>query len=215
MYSKEYYKIMNDIILKSLNENNDKIEVEDIKNDKNLDNGKDVYEDLNKTADLRDEKEVNPDPDQEVEPVVEDFEDEDYGDLEDSGDADYLSAGIDPNELAEIEQITKVSDSRKKVMLHDYFINLHNNIKRMIEAVEEINTQRIEDSSKLKTLFVYKDALVELERKTEKFILKESERSNYEEYLYMYILLRTEFATTIRMIRRLLKIKNFESDNNN
>jgi hypothetical protein len=122
------------------------------------------------------------------------------------GDADYLSAegGFQPNLPPAVDSI-EVSESKKMAKLFDLFKDLLNYSSVFHETLTTINIDILdaEKINKLRKNINHVDQIIE---KLKDYIIKNFPTEKYEKALYVYILLRTELMTVIKLLRESLDL---------
>lgn len=120
---------------------------------------------------------------------------ENYG-----GDADYMQ---DPppeegpaSQVDETEKKKKLFNLMNELLVYNkYFLNNVNDL-----SIDMINDENFYQIGKLK------DRLTQVNVKLQKYLLDNFVNSEYNRSLYIYILLRTEVLTLVKLLRNLLKI---------
>jgi hypothetical protein len=122
------------------------------------------------------------------------------------GDADYLSTegGFQPNLPPAVDSV-EVSESKKMAKLFDLFKDLLNYSSVFHETLTTINIDILdaEKINKLRKNINHVDQIIE---KLKDYIIKNFPTEKYEKALYVYILLRTELMTVIKLLRESLDL---------
>lgn len=143
---------------------------------------------------FQDDASFNQNPDPNADPnMMQDGEN--YG-----GDADYMQ---DPppeegpaSQVDETEKKKKLFNLMNELLVYNkYFLNNVNDL-----SIDMINDENFYQIGKLK------DRLTQVNVKLQKYLLDNFVNSEYNRSLYIYILLRTEVLTLVKLLRDLLKI---------
>jgi hypothetical protein len=131
----------------------------------------------------------------------------DSGNIEESpglDDADYLSAG-GAQGLSPMDDMIEVSEQKRLVRLFDLFKELMNYSIVFYESLDRININLL-DEAKNKQLKEYKNKIFDITEKLKAYIKDSFVNERYEKALYVYILLRTELITIIKLLRESLDL---------
>ena len=120
---------------------------------------------------------------------------ENYG-----GDADYMQ---DPP--PEEEPASQVDETEKKKKLFNLMNELLVYNKYFLNNVNDLSIDMINDEN-FYQIGKLKDRLTQVNVKLQKYLLDNFVNSEYNRSLYIYILLRTEVLTLVKLLRNLLKI---------
>ena len=121
-------------------------------------------------------------------------------------DADYLQDPMmmEP-ELSPIEDAIEVSEQKKMLKLLELYRELITYATVFHDSLEIIDTNLL-DSDKNQDLRDLKTKLMKLSEKLKDFVIDRFADETYEKALYLFILLRTELLTIIKMLRHLLEL---------
>ena len=130
-------------------------------------------------------------------------------------DADYLQGDpmmmMEP-ELSPIENAIEVSEQKKLIKLLGLYRELMNYTTVFYDNLEDIDTSTLE-TEKNQEIRILKDKLSSLKDKLRDYIVDRYADETYEKSLYVYILLRTELLTIVKLLRKLLGVdKNEQKD---
>jgi len=123
-------------------------------------------------------------------------------------DAAYMDQGMqsfNPVDSKSNDVVSDVSDNTKLLKLYGLFKDLKNYGKEFIETLEIVDTSLIEKDD-LVEFKKYKNYVKEQIQKISDYIILRLATDKYEKALYVYILLRTEFLTTVKKLRELLNL---------
>lgn len=121
-------------------------------------------------------------------------------------DADYMMNPEGGMEGGQPPEPADPSDTRKKVHLYDNFDDLRKMTVDFYENLERIDLNLLNDS-KLKYLKLVLESVKTLEDKIKEHMLYNYQAKEYEENLYIYMLLRAELLTNISLLRKTLGIR--------
>lgn len=126
-------------------------------------------------------------------------------------DADYLQDPMmmEP-ELSPVEQEMEVSEQKKKLKLLELYRELITYSTVFHDSLDVIDTNLL-DSDKNQDLRELKTKLLKLSEKLKDFVVDRFADETYEKALYLFILLRTELLTIIKMLRHLLGVNKNET----
>jgi hypothetical protein len=120
------------------------------------------------------------------------------------GDADYLSAvGTGVPGLPPIGDSIEVPDHRKKSKLFDLFRDLLNYSNVFVESLTNIDMNLL-DMDQIDRVKKNTDQVDDVIGKIRSYIVETLPTERYEKALYVYILLRTELLTIIKLLRETL-----------
>jgi len=120
-------------------------------------------------------------------------------------DADYLSSDEFSPGLSPIDDLALVSEQKKMVKLFGLFRELLNYSTVFYDSLDIIDMNLL-DGEKLRELRTEKKLILEVIEKLRNYITESFVNEKYERALYVYILLRTELITIIRLLRELLQL---------
>jgi len=139
----------------------------------------------------------------------------DSGNIEENpglDDADYLSSGgASQQELPPMDDMIEVSEQKRLVRLFDLFKELMNYSIVFYESLDRININLL-DEDKNMLLKSYKNKIFDITEKLRAYIKDSFVNERYEKALYVYILLRTELVTIIKLLRETLDINKNKED---
>jgi hypothetical protein len=122
-------------------------------------------------------------------------------------DADYLQG--DPMmmgpELSPIEVAIEVSEQQKLIKLLGLYRELMTYTTVFYDSLGSVDTSTLE-SDPNQEIRELKGKIVNLKEKLRNYIVDRYADETYEKSLYVYILLRTELLTIIKMLRHLLEV---------
>jgi hypothetical protein len=129
--------------------------------------------------------------------------------LEGLDDASYMDAPpSDPN----VDDITK---RQRNTKLFDCFTDLLKNVEYLIESIDSRVSLDLLDNKQSEIITFIKGRLKKIIDKTLNYQQNSFLARQYEENLYMFMLLRSEFLTTVKYIRKTLKLTSKEKNKNN
>jgi hypothetical protein len=125
----------------------------------------------------------------------------------DLGDADYLSTGGEDGQsnLPPIGDSIEVSEPKKMAKLFDLFKDLLNYSTVFFESLTTIDMSLL-DADKVAKLRNNIDQVNNVNIKLREYITETFPTEKYEKALYVYILLRTELMTIIKLLRESLEL---------
>ena len=127
-------------------------------------------------------------------------------------DAQYTGDdGMAPELSPEVEP-AEVSDTMKLKKLFDLFNTLLNYGKTLLTSLEDTIDLGLFDEEKLGAFNKIKDRLRRFDEKTTTYISEVFSTEAYERALYVYILLRTELVTIIKLMRVKLELDTVDED---
>ena len=137
------------------------------------------------------------------------FEDDDMSGLD---DADYLSSEEDEVGLSPMmdEEVIEVSDKQKLLKLFDLFKELVDYSQLFYDSLDTVDFNLLE-KDKFDKLRETRTKLFTLIEKLENYINEVFYGEKYEKALYVYILLRTELLTNIKLLREILELNKEET----
>lgn len=121
------------------------------------------------------------------------------------GDADYLSNDEMTPGLSPVDDLAQVSDQKKMVKLFELFKELLNYSTVFYDSLDIIDMNLL-DGEKFRKLKANKNTILEISEKLKDYIKDSFVDEKYERALYVYILLRTELVTVIKMLRESLEL---------
>jgi len=134
----------------------------------------------------------------------------DSEDLSELDDADYLS-DEEASDLSPMIDAIEVSDKQKLLKLLDLFKELLDYSEMFQESLEAIDFNLLEKEKNVK-LRRSKDKLESMIEKLENYINEVFYGEKYEKALYVYILLRTELLTNIKLLREILGLNEIQDE---
>jgi len=134
----------------------------------------------------------------------------DSEDLSELDDADYLS-DEEASDLSPMIDAIEVSDKQKLLKLFDLFKELLDYSEMFQESLEAIDFNLLEKEKNVK-LRRSKDKLESMIEKLENYINEVFYGEKYEKALYVYILLRTELLTNIKLLREILGLNEIQDE---
>ena len=120
------------------------------------------------------------------------------------GDADYLmdNTMMDPG-LMGMEQVMELPERVKKLKLFELYRELINYTVVFEESLDVIDMNLL-DSAKSRELKEYRTRLDALIEKLKSYVKLNYIEEQYEKSLYVYVLMRTELLTIIKLLREML-----------
>lgn len=119
------------------------------------------------------------------------------------GDADYLSAGAGGLPLPQIADSKEVPEPIKKAKLFELFRDLLNYSNVFVESLTNIDMNLL-DMDKIDKVKRNTDQIDDVIGKIRAYLTDTFPTERYEKALYVYILLRTELVTIIKLLRESL-----------
>lgn len=111
-------------------------------------------------------------------------------------DASYL----DDLNLSPVESIPDTSEQKRKEKMFELFKELMNYSEVFYEDLEKIDSNLL-DKEKIDDLRENKNRIKTISEKLRKYIEDDFLKEKYERSLYIYILLRTELITIVKLLR--------------
>lgn len=133
------------------------------------------------------------------------------GDLNDLNDADYMAAEEGLPQEEGFHDVVEVSDKQKQIRLLELFRELLEYSKIFYETLETIDFNLLEKDPTTKLRYS-KKKLFDMIEKLESYITDVFYGEQYEKSLYVYILLRTELLTNIKLLRQVLNLDKREKE---
>jgi hypothetical protein len=118
-------------------------------------------------------------------------------------DADYLSYDEMTPGLSPIDDLAQVSEQKKMVKLFGLYRELLNYSTVFYDSLDIIDMNLL-DGEKFRQLKENKRTILEVSEKLRSYITDTFVNEKYERALYVYILLRTELVTVIKLLRESL-----------
>lgn len=119
--------------------------------------------------------------------------------MEGLDDASYMQAPVDPA----IDDITK---RQRNTKLFDNFSDLQKMVEYFVESLDSRVSLDLLDNKQTEIISFSKDRMKSLIEKIINYQQNSFLTRQYEENIYMFMLLRSEFLTIIKYIRKILKI---------
>ena len=102
------------------------------------------------------------------------------------------------------------SDNREKLVeLFDLMEHLLNYAETFIDTIDSTDIFSLEDTDVLK-MERYKNSIVSLSEKIRTYLINVFKNRTYEQNLYVYVMLRSELLTAIKLLRNVLKLNEVE-----
>jgi len=120
-------------------------------------------------------------------------------------DANYLN---DPN-LSSVELIPDTPEQKRKEKLFELFSELMNYSTVFYDDLEKIDGNLL-DKEKIGELRENKKRIITISEKLRKYIKEDFLEEKYEKSLYIYILLRTELITIIKLLRQSFELNKID-----
>ena len=118
-------------------------------------------------------------------------------------DADYLSYDEMTPGLSPMDDLAQVSDQKKMVKLFGLYRELLNYSTVFYDSLDIIDMNLL-DSEKFRKIKENKKTILEITEKLRDYLTENFVNEKYERALYVYILLRTELVTVIKLLRESL-----------
>jgi hypothetical protein len=119
------------------------------------------------------------------------------------GDAGYLDSGAQAPGLPPIGDSMEVSEPRKKAKLFDLFRELLNYSNVFVESLTNIDMNLL-DMEQIDKIRKNTDQVDDVVGKIRSYVVETFPTERYEKALYVYILLRTELLTIVKLLRETL-----------